>query len=551
MLREIYCDKFVKNKGKENETPRGRIPFEKGLNVIQGHSTGQNSIGKSTFLLVVDFVFGGDDYANDYKIINAIKAHTICFSFEFDKIYYFSRNTGNSGVVYVCNENYQPIPNNEMSIDNFRVWLLNSYKINLPNVHSIRGIISLFFRIYGRNNVFERQALATVPQEKMELSLISYMKLYNLFEEIRPLYEKLDYDTKHKDAILKAENFEIKRRITKAIYEENLYKIFNFEDESKRLLNKGAEEIELDDDTTEQAVKCKAEIEKLNKIKKNLWANYYKIKNSADFRKPATQTEFDELSKYFPNVNLQELTKIENFHNKLSEILNPEFQNAMSSIRTEINDIAIKVKHLEEIMEEIKLPQQMSKKTLESYGKLYKEISKLKEENDFYIAKKKLSSDIEIEKKKYEIEFKQQADKLVGLVNKKVSDLNSYIYGELSYPPKLKIIDNNTYRYEVETDGGTGTNYKNLILIDLATLYLTDLPTLAHDTILFKNIEQEAMAKIVDLYMQSNKQIFITFDETTKYPEETKEIIEKKTVLSLSANGNELYGYSWSKKKTN
>lgn len=550
MLREIYCDKFVKNKGKENETPRGRIPFEKGLNVIQGHSTGQNSIGKSTFLLVVDFVFGGDDYANDYKILNAIKAHTICFSFEFDnKLYYFSRNTGNSSVVYICNEDYQP--NDEMSIDNFRIWLLNSYKINLPNVHSIRSIISLFFRVYGRNNVFERQALATVPQEKKELSLISYMKLYNLFEDIRPLYEKLDYDTKHKDAILKAENFEIKRRITKAIYEENLATIFNFENERKRLLNKGTEEIELDDGSTEQAVKSKAEIEKLNKIKKNLWANYYKIKNSAEFRKPATQTEFDELSKYFPNVNLQELEKIENFHNKLSEILNPEFQSAMSSIRTEINIISNKIKQLEEIMEEIKLPQQMSKKTLESYGKLYKETSKLKEENDFYIAKKKLSSDIEEEKKKYEIKFKQQADKLVGLVNKKVSELNSYIYGALAYPPKLKIIDNNMYRYEVETDGGTGTNYKNLILIDLATLYLTELPTLAHDTILFKNIEQEAMAKIVDLYMQSNKQIFITFDETTKYPQETKKIIEEKTVLRLSANGNELYGYSWSKKKTN
>ena len=54
MLLEIKCDKF-------------RIqptPFKLGLNVIEGSDDGGNSIGKSTFLMIIDFVLGGSDYLN-------------------------------------------------------------------------------------------------------------------------------------------------------------------------------------------------------------------------------------------------------------------------------------------------------------------------------------------------------------------------------------------------------------------------------------------------------------------------------------------------------
>ena len=49
MLREIRCEKF-----------RTRVvPFHPGLNVVLGDDNATNSIGKSTLLMLVDFVFGG------------------------------------------------------------------------------------------------------------------------------------------------------------------------------------------------------------------------------------------------------------------------------------------------------------------------------------------------------------------------------------------------------------------------------------------------------------------------------------------------------------
>ena len=51
MLTEIQCDKFIKY-----GQPRGKIHFHKGLNAIIGDDNGSNSIGKSTFLMILDFV---------------------------------------------------------------------------------------------------------------------------------------------------------------------------------------------------------------------------------------------------------------------------------------------------------------------------------------------------------------------------------------------------------------------------------------------------------------------------------------------------------------
>ena len=100
MLREIYCEEFHQKK----------IEFSDGLNVVLGTKTADNSIGKSTFMLVVDFVFGGSTYAKSTDILNNVDPHNICFKFEFDgELYYFSRKNTDSNTVWKCDENYNPL----------------------------------------------------------------------------------------------------------------------------------------------------------------------------------------------------------------------------------------------------------------------------------------------------------------------------------------------------------------------------------------------------------------------------------------------------------
>lgn len=53
------------------------------------------------------------------------------------------------------------------------------------------------------------------------------------------------------------------------------------------------------------------------------------------------------------------------------------------------------------------------------------------------------------------------------------------------------------------------SNYIPMVLFDLAVLQDTCLPILVHDSVLLKQIEDVAIEKILDMYKDSEKQIFI------------------------------------------
>lgn len=55
MLKEIQCPLFN----------HAKISFHQGLNIILGDDDAKNSIGKSTALMVIDFVEGGDSFIKD------------------------------------------------------------------------------------------------------------------------------------------------------------------------------------------------------------------------------------------------------------------------------------------------------------------------------------------------------------------------------------------------------------------------------------------------------------------------------------------------------
>lgn len=130
MLYEIECDKFARTINGEL-VPRGRIEFHEGLNTVLGDKKAENSIGKSTFLLALDFCFGGDDYLNTEinNVVSFVGNHTIKFAFKFgNRIERYMRDTLNSRVVIVCDDNYQPV-GEPMQIADFHKHLREAYQI--------------------------------------------------------------------------------------------------------------------------------------------------------------------------------------------------------------------------------------------------------------------------------------------------------------------------------------------------------------------------------------------------------------------------------------
>ena len=137
MLKKIICDKFIENE----------IDFYEGLNVILGDDIASNSIGKTTLLMIVDFVFGGNDYINKNKdAIENLGHHTFNYTFKFeDEFLYFSRGTENPKEITICDEYFKPIKEN-VSLKEYTDLLKQYYKCEI-NDFSFRDIIGRYWKI--------------------------------------------------------------------------------------------------------------------------------------------------------------------------------------------------------------------------------------------------------------------------------------------------------------------------------------------------------------------------------------------------------------------
>ena len=128
-----------------------------------------------------------------------------------------------------------------------------------------------------------------------------------------------------------------------------------------------------------------------------------------------------------------------------------------------------------------------------------------------------------------------------------MKEFNDSLFTESRKAPHLHFNEYNSYRFETPDDTGTGSNYKGMVVYDLAVLYLTALPAIAHDSLILKNIGNGAVDGIMKIYAQSRKQVFIAFDKQAAYMPDTQKILADNTVLKLSDGNCELYGESWNK----
>ena len=542
MLKEIVCDAFI-----VNNKPRGPIKFNKGLNTILGGAAAENSIGKSTFLLVIDFCFGGDTYSKS-DIIDHVGNHKICFTFEFaDGLHHYSRTISDPNHVNICNDNY--ISKETISIKKFREELLKGYNIQLYNA-SFRDIVSRFFRVAGKGNDSIINPLNNGSPSGSN-AITSIEKLFNKYQYVESLKTKLDNAQTKKSTYTNARKLELvpNNIHNKTQYNHNKNLIEKLTDKKIKLtqnIDINLLEKDLNQMDTASDISCK--LKTLKRQYGYLTSQYKNVTQNKEDHFIATEDDMQQLLHFFPSANIKHIEEVELFHKKLSTILNKELNDEEERLQLLIQKTTNEIQHLEIELNKLGHTLQIPTEFLKEYSDIERQISELYSQNEAYVKIQEFKKEeVEIKNQLIETEMSVLRE-IEDILNNQMLQYNDYIYDTTRESPTIHFDSKSKYTFKTPRDDGTGTAYKSLIVLDMSILKTTPLPVIAHDSSIFKNIGDEPIDRIMELYLQTDKQIFIAFDKDCAYNDRTSQIVNETAVLKLNPKGEELFGFCWATK---
>ena len=543
MLKEIRCDKFM-----SNGDIREPIRFHSGLNTILGSLSGSNSIGKSTFLMIIDFVFGGNDYADKASdVLTNVGFHTIQFCFVFDgQPYYFSRSPITKNEVSKCDSNYKEIET--ITLDTFRKFLHEKYQIK-SKVQSFRGAVGNYFRIYQRECCDEGHPLKNGDRAPDRDGILELIKLFDKYDAISAFIKEhkkaKDKESTYKNAI---SYNQISAPRTQSEYTANVKEIVKLKEEIEGIAEKSnAGLMDVDSVVAKRIADIKCILSRFRRQRTRINAQLSYLSEERYHEKLAA-SNFSELLHYFPNADTKTLSEVENFHAGLSTALAFELMNKKKELEELLTITEAEIEKQENELRSVSSIADVSSAILESYANAVQQYNNLKAANQHYDTRQRLRQKVVDIGEQMSKVFKSELSIIALNLNNLMAEYNGKIYHEDRSAPTIYIKDESHYTFDTPNDRGTGSRYKGLILFDLAVLKLTALPAVAHDSFMLKQIEDIVLEKLLEMYSKTGKQIFIALDKETSYTERTQKILYDSAVLRLSPDGNELFGRSWNKK---
>jgi len=535
MLVEVRCDKF-----KEKS-----IEFHKGLNVVLGDDEATNSIGKSSLLMVLDFVFGGGSLIeHNSDIVDELGDHYYLFELVFDKVsYYFKRGTKTPDLLYACDAEYSEIE--PLSIDDFRSFLKNSYQLDDVDL-TFRAAVSLYSRVWGKDNLDVKQPLHSHKNKKSTDCMDDLLKLYGQYGSIKALARKLKELSDEKTAIRSAFKQNLIPKINKTQYKSNILKVNEIDDEIndiKKNLAKYA--VNISEIVNREVSELKSKKDSLLRERARTSVRLNRVRADLDQNRHIKSRAFSSLVRFFPDVDQDRISEVEEFHSKITKILKSELKESEKELSDNLDSIDEAIKGLDDTLQTTFSSIDKPDIIIDRVHELSSVRSSAQAEIQYFEKEDRVVDELSDIREDL-IKEKSRVLKFVeNIINNKTRQYVSKVYSEERRSPELHL-SQKSYSFSAIEDTGTGKAYSNLILFDLAVFETTSLPFVIHDSVLFKNVENAAVARMVDLYQSLGKQSFIAIDEIKKYGDQAEQLLVKNRVISLS-NDKVLYNKDWRK----
>lgn len=547
MLTEISCDKY-----RDNGVERGPIRLHAGLNVVVGGDDASNSIGKTTFLLAIDFALGGDSYASKKSSMKRrIGPHEVFFthSFEGDQDYRFCRSTADYNTVWRCDDTGALV--SSMTIGAFRDWLAAKYDLGELG-SSFRNLQSPFLRVYGLKHEDVDRPLMANGNDSLSDDLHRLLHLYGCYKEVADIEERKEKLDDDKKAFQNARNRKfIRGAETRAEYEENERKIARLETQMKEILQsceRGAADFDLE--TENYIAELSEELVVLKRSRAALRRNLAAMERDLsmiDFRKTK---DFERLLEFFPGFNIKHLEEIEAFHAENVKNLREQHREESADMRDRINNLDIQIDRIELAIKNAGAAPSLPRTTIQSYADINSYVEQLRHANELYDQNQQFKIDAAAIMQERETVEMGHYNVIQQRINDELKKLNDQATGGGISAPRIEIQNPDRYSYEVRDDDGTGSRNRGMFLFDVALLNQTPLKFVIHDSPGIKQVEDGHTIGMFEIYSQLDKQVFIAIDKADKFTEsgQVPSVITENTVLKLD-RGHELFGEAWNREQ--
>ena len=558
MLVEIFCDKF-KTGGKDGEV-RPPIRFHEGLNAVIGDENRSNSIGKSTLLMIIDFVFGGDDYVNKCIAVQEnVKEHNICFTLEFDgEEYAFIRNTVHFREVIRCrkiNGKYIPVKDMPpMGIEAYRSFLADKYHLSMEGL-SWRGLISKHIRVHGRDTMDSSRPLQEAKDGKMGEDIKRYLKQFERYSIVEKQINEAKAAEDEKSAFKKSVDCDhIRMARNDKEYTANASRIVALEQKESELAEKSnAGLLDLSSMQAQQLNDLNNLLIDYNRQKAHVKAQLDSIRKEMQEGKKTFKRSYADLERFFPGVDFKTLSEIEKFHQSLSKVLNQECKENEESLAATYEMLSIEIDKIKMQISEVKNLPNVTQAILKEYARITTELNNLQAANDNFSTYEQLKGTAKAYAEARDQIISEQLSYIQGVVNDKMKEItNQIVRNKNLIPPRLHLEKLKSYSFDTKGDDGSGAGQRGLITFDIANMEVSNIPFIVHDADLMDPIEKPILTELIKLYDSVKKdemQTFVSFRSYEFYAEEIRPLLKKCKVIRRESGGNELWGWAWNKEK--
>jgi hypothetical protein len=479
---------------------------------------------------LIDFSFGGEDFISKCKdVIEQVGHVTVDFTFKFsDDDFTFTRSTYEPLKVIFHHEKE---PNK--TLDDLKLFLFNKYMLE-HNGPSFRSMVSRFVRIWKKGNDNPKIPFNAVPSESYSTVKDFIIKLFGYYPAIAELSElrkkqevaKGDLDAAFKQGYIeKINSTEYKKyKLELSSIDAVLYDI-------KSNLEIYISNINLI--VNEKNLSITIEKDKVLAQKLDVESKIVRLNNNIEGNESVKNVFFNKLVDFFPEANIDKIKNIETFHNSISKILKSQIKLEINNLELQLEEINSLLSNYDAQLKEITSVIDTPKELVDEVLRLTIKQNKLSDAIKYKDIRDNLESGVKELKKDVKLKTIEILDIVSNEINSELEKVSEYLYGNVRIHPEIKLAQSN-YELEHFNDTGAGKAYSDMIAFDISMLNITVLPILIEDSMIFKNIESPTNEKLINLFIQQDKQVFIAMDQLGLLDVSTQKKLRKYCFIRVS-----------------